>query len=530
MSTSHRPRFQTTLSRRIFNSALAIWCLLPFFALWCLSPFAPLELSLVGIRLLAIVWALSFLTVCNGLLRVILRSPATDQSLSMLQCHLGLVCTLTIGFPSIALGVFPLIREQISSLRDPYSAGVRIDLAESLSSSASGRQPPHWSASSCPPASQKTKYYFLIDVSESFLTPKLIPLIEKVIKDLTVKSGFLERTWRTSDPSAVWLFAGDYKKIPEEEEDPEVRSREVLREISEGKLVNYLRGLNLKPDQTDVLTYLGKIHRSHSRDTCVKVVLFSDLVQSVRPEENFLTKEAIALEADSLASDIREQGSMAIVAFSKQALAPEDAAGVNLDLRNYFENHLRQSGQWREISLQEYAGKQESSGKDLMLDVLYRRQGDFEPLTLKYSMVPLYQSRKSFFYLPAAERDDETVVVQLIRSASSPSDVRIDLLDLSSEKSIGFLNGKQSALSIALNASGRGIIVAVDPASVDAIEKEQIKLVVAFPRRSSLYRIPLILKSIVDEGVFSFLRDVLFILNFLPLILAIHLWSLKEAS
>lgn len=530
MSASYRPQFQSFWARLGFNVALGVWCLLPFFVLACLWPQAHWPLSLERIRGLAFVWILAFLSLSWGLLIVIVRPPAADQRMSMLQCQLGLVCSLTIGVPSIALGVFPVIQEQLGSLRDLYSQGIRLDSAENRTAT-DPNQLPNWADASCVANGKlPVRYLFLVDVSSSFLKPgdQVSNAIAQVVQDLDAEQGVL-RSWSSSDPTPVWFIADKWHRSVEGDDGSGVLGRTTLYGLRDGSLRAFpYRELSLNPGYSDLLAPLSEITKTLAADksqgSCVRVVLFSDLVHSV-PARPSLSAEKIRVKADALASQMEGLKNFSVVVFSTLP-GPERPRGdvINVDLREFFKNRLAESLKWKEIPLLEY-GKKSLEERCFSMDGLYRHRAQFYPLRLTYSKASTTSTKRLTIYFPQAASADERALIQLVQPQSN-GNVKLQLYR--GKVDMGLLNSTQRIARLPLDSTVSILELAADAKSLATLDGDQAQLVVSFPQRSSLYTIPIRVELAPDEDLFALFRDILLGLNFLPVILAFFMVSFKD--
>ena len=326
---------------RVVNfAAIVLWAIIP--PLILLSFYVPLVSRLIGslrvVSSLSIVWAISFFLV---FLFLMLSNTITSTQNHGLQ---GLLCTLTLGLPSIALAAFPLVGPP-AYLDRPVLDFKGIYTCKRNTCSL----------------------LVAIDVSHSFFNSRpedRVKLISDAITQIFSEDGF-GHSMRASDNIEVWIFAGnsDMWRTNELGGKGQIHIRkEIINSISQGSLRNLPEGSYCR-DATDILTPLSsivsKLEDSASPYSFARVIIFSDLVQSTNTSsepncnvaDQAKDKDAVRKKVQGLVSRIKRLPQVSFVAFSAPAQtgsSPSEGSRLNVSLQK----DLEQLGdQWQEINL-----------------------------------------------------------------------------------------------------------------------------------------------------------------------------------
>jgi hypothetical protein len=498
------------LLRAVNCFAIVFWALIPLLIL--LSFYVPQLSGSIGsleaVSVLSIVWAISFLIV---FLFLLLPEHSTDTQNHGLQ---GLLCTLTLGLPSIVLAAFPLVGPPA------YAARPVLDFK---GTQRAKDVPAH--------------YFVAIDVSHSFSdrSEDRIKLASDVITQIFSEDGLLGSSIRANDRFEIWTFAGKDTIWQTNESGGRGqidRRKDMIDSVSRGDLGPLPEDI-LCPNATDIITPLSsivsKLEDPSSTHSFARIILFSDLVQSSSASSSLTEcnstdqgrdKDFVERKIKNLLDRIKKLPQVRIVAFSaptKPGPSTQEGKEVNMLLRKDFEGL---GEQWQEVDLLTDWKNADTAARLLLPSALY---ADIQPLPISlqlwYIAHPSMQPRLSQLDLPSAQDSGDLVFgLKAVNIGERPIRLNLRTEGTADARILSLAQGETAYQTWATENGPAPALVELN-CGKGTPDTEYPELIVASPSRSFLYRIPLELVSYKESRETEMARLVLLLLNALPIIL-----------
>lgn len=525
----------------IYTVLWGLWAFIPLLVLWKLmpsqSPDGLLWLTETW-RVLVFLWTLSLVVLCFWLL-----ASMDGKGATVTQCALGILCSLSLGLPSILLGAVPFLAFNMKSLQQLFPYGNVVKLRGAAE--AKNRTP--------------NVYIVGIDVSNSFLPPqevaesrpasdqphtetRLDTIHNTILQLFDPEKGVIGRTLQPDDILIIWTFAGEpFESAWARSDQTGNDIRKILKRIEKGELatdIRHTRGAQ-KPHETDILQFF-KIavypHLKPEKYHRMKVILFSDLqhVRMLKPGERDteVTNEldrgirelATTLKASN--NEEAEQRYLAVLAFTPSVTHdgwPIRESGVVRDLRKQIDGRLRPSI-WQTYDLTRF-GTLKDVEKRVHLASLYENVIDAETMYLKYDASRDNEPLES--YLLVNEKTSEITLGLRKRPAvefldPDRTNMRITAGTGKKSCSLELVGAQPSAQVVGIDRDhGSNVPVVLEPGYTLGHSQSEL-LVETSPK--TVYRIPVNILTMdqVQVQAINAIGKVLFALNFVPLFLAAH--------
>lgn len=514
-----------------FIVALAVWGLVPAIIMFILLIAPARFITMAGIwGKVALAWSLASLVL---FIIMLLGGYHRARASRIIQSIVGLTCTLVLGLPAIVLSTLPLFGSPQEFLQSLNPDGTEVTLEKEPVRSPGAKE-------------GSTLFIVGIDGSTSFVQdekdPRLLAIYE-ALDSIFYSSNdqSLAKSLNTRDLISYNAFAGHSRFLVDNAEGVEGRER-LRSRLSEALPKNLAKLLppvrvdvsdstDLGRRTTDIISFLDKTACAQIRDldgrfSRAKIILFSDLIQSVAPSGNLSMSDIVKQRADTLDS-IREcmRNTTTPVSVTAFYLKPhggskEELAGDSMDVGRYFSSNLP-SEKWEEINLDEYnaAGWEE---KALKCESLYARVvTSVSPLFLKYHSAPDWEALESRLRLPRTKETDR-VFFGLEAFGPGSKSIKIRLGKGAPEEFVLGLDGRDRAFaSLDRSASEQNPLV-LSMESYPAVPGDtHFELLVAVPRQSVLYRIPIVVLPVMPKSTMLIVKSVFTILHLFPLALSI---------
>lgn len=516
----------------IFYGAMwTAWAAIPLVVLLKLMPSAGpgglLWLTRYWIWLIG-AWAGSVVFLFLWLLATINRGA----NATVTQCLLEILCSLSLGLPSILLGAVPFFAFNVKSLQQLFPYGNIVDLRSA--EDAGGRHP--------------NIYIIGVDISTSFVPPTVVPIKEgseeprvtdrldvvaHTIDDLFKETGVIGRTLKADDILIVWTFDGQPAGNPWAHNKGNANTRQaILRRIAAGEFKKHIRSDSREvndPTTTNLLEFLNTSvldsldqEKSYHR---AKVILFTDLHQvAILDKHKGRNADVASIDRKirKLARRIKRNEKLAVVAFTAAPGAEVTPDHIDRDLLRPFNGLLRPS-HWQAHDLEHFRGCTDVE-KVVLMASLYQNVRDEGTIYLKYDTSRDNEPLESYLMLG----DDVSAITLGLRRryASNLADqaarenIRVTVGPEQTSCSLELQRGEMSAQLLDL---GRDNSVPVVLDSGFGVGESQAELLVEISPMT-IYRVPIAVLPMEDVAVHAIkqLGWILFFLNLVPVVLAVR--------
>lgn len=451
-----------------------------------------------------------------------------------LQEMAGLVCTFAIGIPAIFVSLLPLFGSPSRFMYALIQDGCQRDLPA-----------PAKSAQAEP---GKTLFIVGIDISTSFLKgPEdgKVAMVQRALRAILKRDreggddDYLASSMNPDDIVRYYVFASDSMALYTLSNEGTIGGLENkltdnLNKLP-GKLKTYLKAdeyrdpdpeadIRIDRTSTDIPGFLNErvcadLRNEWRRFATIKVILFSDLKSSAdgdSPGENNIPRLKNVEEC------VRRYKNASILAFSA-APAEDGKDRTNVNVGHYLESNL-QASQWQKIDLAHF-DEAKSYEKPLLYSLLFTETVPVDTLYMKHEEGPQYQAIPSSLALPVNEESDK-IIVGLRPLAGGACDLRMRIMvGRTGDSILGYhaLDNDQDRLdestTVLERAASEQNPLQVELASPNRITQDQCELLVAVPEQSVLYRIPIVVLTVMEERARTIFLTMLVILHTFPLIL-----------
>lgn len=423
---------------------------------------------------------------------------------------LGLICALTLGLPAMVLSSFPLVGSHLDFVHslDPNEGSLTLKLPQRDDSS-------------------KTFFLIGIDVSQSFIADKSDVRLKEVKATIDSIFGGQDGDFsfgfslHSGDKIQFDKFSTTYETIGHDDGRETLR-RELLKKLP-GELDK--SSGNLPGNKTtNLIGYLDEKvcdeiedHKKEFRH--IKVILFSDWVHTALPPD--VDERAAPSELKRKLRKIEDclkDPAVSILAFRSEPgqVADSNAGQGHTEVLEYLASNLEER-QWHEMELTDYVTR-DPSQRQTSLAVLYSLSQSAPPLYLKFNPEPQWSSMLSAIKLPAGEESD-TVFIELRSTSDSARRVRLK-----------FAPGTAADFTLSSSQKGESRdfprpASAQNPLKVRLenrlTEREsQNELLIAIPKSSVLYRVPVVAIPVLRKDIAKTIRLSLLAIHILPLVMA----------
>lgn len=524
-----------------------VWAAIPIVVLFALNP-------LVGPKgvlwlttwwhPLVWVWAISLVILFLWMLRLVDHHDQSARTAGI-QFTLGILCSLSLGLPSILLGAVPFFTLDMISLQQLLPHGNIVDLRngyESVQTAAAKTD-----GDGAVPANV---YIVGVDVSDSFSlasydTPGVgrtstnadaahqevpIDLATKTILDLFGDNGILGQTKRPNDVLMIWVFAGDkWIRRYANNQGSFYEKEQILNRLSQGALQDYVKEHRTEKRVvgTNVVGFmqaaLNELPQNYHQ---AKILIFSNLnhIEAYgRHDSPGRRRDAIDHEIEQLAERINGDPRLTVMALVAGSSFGNHENVVVTDVRARFDGLLGPRS-WQSDELERFQSRDEIE-KKMQLVGLYDQVVDTGTIYLKYVTAPIGRPVASFLLVDnSATR--LVVALQARESAGPdgdvPANMRVMIGNGLSRCSLELNGGEKGARELnLLNDVGDVVPVKLDTGLVRG--NPQANLLVAVSP-TTIYRIPISILAVDPSEVKAVetLDMVLLALNLLSVGLALH--------
>ncbi len=511
-------------SRRIemlaYTVLLVAWSIPPL-AIVLLLAFAPsflLGSDKMGIA--AAVWAAASVLLFTVLLIHDHKSPASSST-QTIQNLMGLICTLALALPAMAISSIPILGSPADVLASLSAEGSPVTLAP-----VEEKQ-------------KKTLYLIGIDASKSFLKNSADPRIPAIHR--TVDSFFTGVTLQSFALSIhpqsvvrVFAFAENVHELEGNlhgEQNPEERRNALVGSLQ----TKLAQSLDATPEKerstTDLLGFLDK-------NVCpclkgndfeeVKVIIFSDWIQS--PSPGMRDTEAIKTMGLRYNDTMRLFQSCfdrygknsSFLAFSAR---PHDRSGdenqfLYENIAAYFRSQLTEK-QWLEVPLEAY-DEASYDEKVTMPETMFSKIVAAETLYLKYFPGPHWKPLESLLVLPQSKDAKFFLELRSLSHEATPVYVNMEprltqdfSIGVSEHERTGTIRSENSPVKVWLSRDPQG--------KRDAA----IELRIAVPEHSTLYKVPVVVLPVLNRNAVLALVWIVLALHMFPFILSFKIFATR---
>lgn len=486
----------------IFVTLLATWGLTPLVILGLLVFTAKPPLTSQALFYATIAWS-----VASVVLFWILLHHDDNFEKHGVESLMGLTCTLVVGIPAMAFSSLPMVGSPTDFLQSLNSEGDKIALTDLKEDSS------------------KTLYLVGIDISKSFVKNSSDPRLNKVFStfdslfDLAPSDSFAA-SQNNDDALHAYVFAGGYQSVltintalERRQQIPEFKAR-VKASFSE----------DLGRATTNLVGFLndrvcGEIETFGKSFDYVKVIIFSDWIQSLprQDREAYLLDQKALLKTFQSCIENRNVAFLELRAPSQEDSEPqvdEAAADIGRQLRyNLGEER------WQHIELDVYNAAR-AEEKPTLPALVYSNHNPSDSLYLKYLPDPGWKPFTSSIYLPNSART-EKLFISFRPLTPDASPVRVYLKPGNGDEVVIDMNEQDRAVQITTESGPLQLRLAQrTPGSRDA----RIEMLVAAPRTSTVYRIPVVVLPVMRADALRLLKLVVFAMHLLPVVLAVRIF------
>ncbi len=318
-------KFRNVLVRRGFalvfivfdGILLLLWSLIPLFIIRRLLKGS--YLSIESWVWMSRIWAIAFLLLFASMMRWFFVSAkrGEEKNLSgreqdvkgkihILECMLGLICALSLGFPAIFLGAMPLVTSDSDIFWQHYSGKYSVDIPSNDPLIRKGHG--------------KRKFLVGIDISKSFLGNSTVQgsdqgrmdKVKRVLASLLSKGGAIGSSFSEDDSLRVLVFAKTFNDAPIDMSPERIGnvafSNRVLMDLQNNRLPEWQKKADREVDtsHTRLLYFIDSMVaeaqckevsdvRADNRYSRAVIVLFTDMAES-SPASDELDPNEIALK------------------------------------------------------------------------------------------------------------------------------------------------------------------------------------------------------------------------------------------
>lgn len=527
----------------LYGMLWAIWAAVPLIVLIALIP-SKSPVGLLFLRswwtVLIYAWAISLVALCWWLL-----SSMNGAAGVVDQCSLGILCSLSLGLPAILLGAIPFFALDVKSLHQMFPHGNVVDLrGNDVHEVRKERQP--------------NLYVVGIDVSSGFLPVHEISgraemeheeahretrmeRIRDTILDLfETEKGVVGRKLHPNDVLIVWPFWSEPSTRAWARSDlPDTSVRAIMKRIESGELAKDIPGWRPEEDKepADVLEFFDAVvdaEAEKKKYERVRVILFSDLVhgRSVTNYDSYAEEQNAVDGAVERLLERIDGMDLSVIAFT--APPPQYVEGrpdkiVSADLRAYFNGRLGRST-WQAVDLERFRTLGEV-GKRVHLAPMYDNVIPTDTLCLKYDISSDERALDSYVMI----EDDVSNLEVAFRKQSANADSEISddnvAISVGHHPEVLELSGRRQSSGRVRIDRGQGswVPVRVGPGSAAGDPAAELFIETA---PNTLHRVPVTIMPVdttKGDAVRAF-GVVLFVLNFVPIVLAIHSWRSRKRA
>jgi hypothetical protein len=480
----------------LFRAAALVWGFVPFLLLawFAVSSFRP-QTSEHWIPFwlwasVVVAWAIAFVVLFYGLLHFHNRGHNVQVAISLLS-------TVSLGLPAMALGAFSPLSAAKQGMAPRTVAHIPL-----ASLATPGLQSP------------PVMYIVGVDYSRSF-SPREDAVVAAVLARLFGDDGTIGISHRPHDEYQLLAFtegrplqllAGDLT------DNLHGKGRRQLVQQLQGAAVFNNRG-TLDPKKTDLLGFLRDVSselQGRSDYSAVRLLVFSDFVQSPRPEGRSLTDRLAALH-----DIVRALPQLTVVAFrSQQGSAEPDGVDVLRPLREALgEEHFQ------EVDLDGYkkstdAAEQLIQPYRLLTSTSELPAGELEVPAEDHAAVPRLQLEMP----TTADFDELFFAVDPVVEGVTPVVIRIPGCDgaISGPRELNGTSKDARYCRLDCKRSLSPVVIEVD-ADLHNAREASGNVVVAIPKRGSFGKIKFHVARFENPAVLWVLLVVLGCFNLVPL-------------
>ena len=499
-----------------FCISLLAWVVAPYLMLELLSPSWASKLPLLNLQerldsleeweQLISMWACSFIVISLFMLLQIIRVKNEDAQIT--QFLLSLICTLTLGVPSILFGTLPIIAGNIDSLQQLYPQAPPLNI--------SGDDPKNTSYISMPDDSRgvllkPVEYVIALDVSRSFLpadNKERSTHIASTIENLFGESGIFRDSLQDQDCFTVITFAGNPKIWRMDQQDS---GNGRCKRSSRDELLEALMGvIGTRPPigkdelgTTDLLAAFGQAYEylegRQDSYSSARLIVLSDFLHSTGHAEQKLEEVQLNPDTRNLTRRLEALHDFSMVAFHGPSLL-HTQADQGIDLRPYLKRSLKEK--WQELSINDFL-KADKTTMTLLPTNLYTRVEAAHTLYLKYLKTQDYEFIPSRLRVPDGKGTDEIffgLYSEVHPDVGGPESMRIKVARGTDDEFVLGLDDQDKRCGVwnRKESSDNPVSVEID-SRPDGINQQGHYLLVSIPSRATLYKIRLVLLEVQDK-------------------------------
>jgi hypothetical protein len=524
-----------------------VWAAIPIIVLLALNPLVgPRGLLWLTVwwHPLVWIWAISLVILFLWMLRLVDHHDHSARTAGI-QFTLGILCSLSLGLPSILLGAVPFFTLDMISLQQLLPHGNIVDLRGSnegvRSSVVQGGGDGVASAN---------VYIVGIDVSDSFNVPSYdtptagkvssgtnamhheapIDLATRTILDLFGDKGILGQTRRPNDVLMIWIFAGaGSRRLYAHNRGSSYEKEQILHRLAQNSFQLDVKGHRTEKSAvgTDIVGFLQAALDELPPDYHqAKILIFSDLqhLEAYGSHESpGKRRDAIDEKIEQLAERINGDPRLTVMALVAGRPSRSRENVVVRDVRARFDGLLGPRS-WQSDELERFRSRDDVE-KKMQLVGLYDQVVDTGTIYLKYVTAPINRPVASFLLV----NDTSTRMVVGLQARESarpdgdtPPNMRVTIGNGLSRCSLELNGGEKGARELnLLNDVGDVVPVILDIGLVRG--NPQANLLVAVSP-TTIYRIPISILAVDPSEVKAVetLDMVLLALNLLSVGLALH--------
>ena len=518
------------LGRPVLLLALLVWGAVPALIMVVLlcSPATFIRIAdFWGV--VALLWSVVSLVL---FLFMLLGGYRRGGAVRVVESLAGLACTLILGLPAIVLSTLPLFGSPEEFLQSLNPDGTEVRLEEKAVET---------------PIATKEKVLFLvgIDASSSFIqdaNDERLGMVYQTLDSIFFSTDeySLARSLNARDLIMFFAFAGESRLLHQNSENGE--GRESLRIRPSQGLPGYINQLlsatrfdqpdstEVKRRSTDLIGFMNNTICAQIRDrgsefSRIKIILLSDLIHSTEVSGSSSDSNSTSRfdSLDDIEKCLKEQSaaiSTTVFYLPSRGGNREELAGNELDIGHHMSSNLSMN-KWEEINLADYS-RAEWEEKAMMCESLYAKSDtSISPLYLKYRPLPEWEPIESRLHLPRTQETDR-ILLGLRPTGDPHSRIKVRFNNkLPQDFVLGFGGERDRAFaSLDRTASEQNPLTLSIDDYPDSSLDSHFELLVAVPRLSVLYRIPVVVLTVMPAKTMAVLKSIFTILHLFPLALA----------
>lgn len=482
----------------------------PVLAIWGLAPMTILVILYLNTEALLPPYALLILTTLWSAASVLLFGTLLyDGKGASMESLMGLTCTFVVGIPALAFSALSIFDSPSDFLQVLNPKGGRVENLVKLDENRT-----------------KTLYIVGVDISESFVKSADDPRLQMVIS--TVDSLFAPITLDSfvqsldkNDEIRAYAFTGSAREVLNV---TGVKERVAGVPTLRAKLTELL-GAGADRKSTDIAKFLEDVVCPEVKDhddqfDQIKVIVFSDWIQSSRPGKE-IDVEFEKSRVNALEKCFKGHGKTAILSFWAP---PQDGSEVRpealeKDVSRYLGSNLSDAS-WQELDLEKYH-RASFEEKQILPTILYSNAPPVgETVYLKYLPDPRWQAIPFEINLPESEQS-EKLYVTLHPLAKDVSPIRVLVAPKAKDDFVIGMNDRERAARIASENSPIRLQLMERPLG---FRESRIEMLIASPRCSTIYRIPLVVLPALRQEAVWVILFVIGTMHLLPILLAFRIF------